>query len=133
MPYEVNYENAASGVCISWTGHVTGSEIFAVNKFIYARERVSMLRYQIWDFSQVAPPELSFDQLRDIALQDRRAFECNPDMISAIVGNVPYFSSMVRTLEVFVEVWDIGFPRKTFEQMAAARAWIVQELPELQT
>ena len=131
MPYVIAYENALRGVCIHWTERATGSEMFAVNEIIYARERVSQLRYQIWDFSQVAPPQLSFDQLRDIALQDRRAFERNPGMIAAVVGHEAYFTSLLRTLDVFAEVWDIGYPRKNFPDQAAARAWIAQELPEL--
>ena len=135
MPYELNSEKDGRGVVVTWTGVVSASEISEINKHIYAKDRVSILRYQIWDFSKAVKakaPKVSIDNLRSFAIHDGRAVEQNPEMALALVGSQKLFAGFQNIYKIFAKVWADELKCEIFSTMKEAREWIAREYPELE-
>ena len=134
MPYELNSEKDGCGVVITWRGVVSASEISAINEDIYSKDRISTLRYQIWDFSKAVkedPSKVSVEDVRRFAMQDRVAMEQNPGMALALVGSQDFFIGFQNIYKIFAGVWASELKCEVFSTMEEARAWIVREFPEL--
>jgi hypothetical protein len=134
MPYELKSEKDGRGVIITWAGIVTAGEISAINEYIYAENRLPILRYQIWDFSKATKeikPNVSHVDIRYFAMQDGRAVAQNPKMVLALVGSRNFFMGSQDVYKVFTEVWAGDLRCEVFSTMKAAREWIAGEFPEL--
>jgi hypothetical protein len=123
MPGEISYENQGAGVVITWTGPISGDEVKEINKQIYAKERLDKLRYQIWDFTKADRLDISTQDVRDFAMQDRTAAQTNPDQIAAIVGSAEFFKGYDQIFHIYEDVW-AGFESRTFSTVAEAREWV---------
>jgi hypothetical protein len=123
MAGQVSYEEEGSGVVVTWTGAATGEELKKVNESIYAEGRLDRLRYQIWDFTKADHLDVSHQDLRALALQDRKAAETNPNPVIAIVGSREFFVGYDALFHVYEEGWS-GFKSKTLPTMAEARQWV---------
>ena len=123
MPGKISFEKQGLGVVIIWTGCVSGDEIRKVNKNIYEQKLLHNLRYQIWDFTEADRADISNEDMREFAIQDKIAAETNPHQIVAIVGSEKLFRGHDRVFHIYEEIWS-GFKSKTFSTMAAAREWV---------
>ena len=123
MPGEISYENQGAGVVITWTGPISGDEVKEINRQIYAKERLDKLRYQIWDFTKADRLDISNQDVREFAMQDRSAAQTNPDQIAAIVGSAEFFKGYDQIFHIYADVW-AGFESRTFSTVAEAREWI---------
>ena len=123
MPGKVNFEKDGKGVLITWVGAITGDEIKEINVFIYNKERLDKLRYQIWDFSRADRLNISIKDIREIAMQDKIAAQTNPDQVVAIVGSEGFFNGYDRIFHIYEEIWS-GYQSRTFASVAKARKWI---------
>jgi hypothetical protein len=135
MPYEINSERDGRGVVVTWEGSVSASEILAINRHIYEKDRLRILRYQIWDFSRVTKeeiPDLTLADVRNFAMQDACAVEQNPKLILALVGNWNFFTGFQSIYKIVAGVWADKLKCEVFPAVAAARFWIAREHPELE-
>jgi hypothetical protein len=120
MTHQIEHE--PNGLVISFSGLVTGDEIFALNEYLVVQETFPQWHYQIWDFSHVERIEISSEQLRSFAIQDSIAAQKNPDLKVGIIPRRKLPSGLDRIFHIFEEAWE-GFESKTFPTVEAARKW----------
>ena len=123
MPGKIVYENQGKGVVIIWNGSISGEGLKMVNTQIYTEGGLEKLRYQIWDFTNAEGLEITGQDLRHLAIQDKVASETNPKQIIAIVGNNELFRGYDRLFHIYESVWS-EYKSKTFSSMVEARKWI---------
>jgi hypothetical protein len=123
MPSQISYEGNGSGVVVTWAGVVCGEELKKVNECIYAEAELEKLRYQIWDFTEADRVNLSYEDIRELAMRDREAAEVNPDIVVAIVGKRTLFVGFDALFHVYEQEWS-GFKSRSFETLAEARKWV---------
>ena len=66
---------------------MTGDELYAANEEIYIPDYLRSQRYQLVDFTGAESFELSKEDVRRLAEQDRRAAEMKPNLATAIAGD----------------------------------------------
>ena len=122
MPIQLIYEPDGVGVVFKGTGIVDGAEIQRCNDQIYAPERILQLRSQLCDFCEVTKFNLSDDDMRLLAAQDRAAAAQNPNLAIAIVGNNDLMFGLAKMWEVFVS--EASLKAKVFRTLQEARDWL---------
>ena len=130
MTYSIDYEHDTKGVLITITGPITGSDVYKINAEMYASKELPCQRYQIWDCTQSESINITPDEIRGIAFQDRDAAEKNPEQVVALVGSKHYWHGIDRVYRVYADVWT-GFESQTFGTVEEARKWIQQKIMEL--
>jgi hypothetical protein len=122
MPVELAFEKDGAGVVIRGSGVVNAKEILHGNEQVYASHRIDKLRYQLCDYRDVTEFDVSSDDLRAIARQDKLASVQNPDLAIAIIGDHDVIFGMGRMWEAFVS--EAPIKGKVFRTIEEARAWL---------
>ena len=126
MPMNIDYM-ADGGIIASGKGVVTGSEIKEVNDIIYeSPEKIEKIVYQICDLTNVSDISLSTSEIEEIAMQDKKASEINPNMFIAVVGETDLVFGLSRMWEAFT--YEYPFEAMVFREMEDAQQWIKEKL-----
>jgi len=123
MPHKLKMESNGLGVVITFTEIVTGDEIHKLDEKLNSDKRFSKLRYQIMDFSKIKDIKISFDELRNYAIQDSFTSRQNPDKKIAIIVRKKSSSSLDTVFHAYGKAWG-GYESKTFTDIESARGWV---------
>jgi hypothetical protein len=126
MPHAVSNDADGPGVVITLTGLVKGDEIFHLNEALMADNGFVQWRYQIWDFSNIEKVDVSLDQMRLFAIQDRLAARKNPHQKIAIILRKSGRSGHDRAFHAMEKVWG-AYESRSFERLEEARAWGLED------
>jgi len=86
MPIIITHQGDG-GVVLTGENIVTGNDLIRSNDEIYKTDQlIKEISYQLCDFTEVKEFDVSTQELREVALQDKMASEINPNMIIAVVG-----------------------------------------------
>ena len=85
MPHDVSRESNGLGVVITLSGVIEADEIYKIDLQLKSDELYLQQRYQIWDFSNAEELNISFDDIRDFAIQDGIAACKNPNQRIALI------------------------------------------------
>lgn len=96
MPIEIEYLNEGATVVLRFNDVVTGNEIFAANREIYAEPSILKMRVQFVDWSRVTEIDFTPEEAESFATQDNAAFEKNPDFRIAIYTPSDHVFGLVR-------------------------------------
>jgi hypothetical protein len=126
MPIEVSYTEDG-GILLVVTGVATGREIKEVNHEIYETpEKIARILYQIVDFSNITSLDVTNSEVEDIAAQDKRAFQINPNMLVAVVGKDDLTFGLSRMWEALT--YDGPSQTMVFRKSENAQQWIKERL-----
>ena len=126
MPMSTDYIGDG-GIISRGEGVVTGSEIKEVNDIIYeSPEKIKNIVYQICDLTNVSNISLSNSEIEEIAEQDSKAFQINPNMFIAIVADDDLIYGLSRMWEALA--YDYPFESTVFRTMDDAQQWIREKL-----
>jgi hypothetical protein len=130
MPYQIHFENEGRGVVLEFSGDVSGEDILAATRVMYAEDDAHRLRYQLVDLLEVTALAIADHELRAIALLDHQASLRNPRQVVALVGAEEMFEGGDRRYAIYAEVW-AGFKSQMFASMPEARRWLAEVVPAL--
>lgn len=122
MPIRLIYEPDGVGVVVKGSGIVDATEIQRCNDQMYAADRIHKLRSQLYDFREVTKFDLSSDDMRMLADQDKAAASQNPNLAIAIVGNNDLMFGLAKMWEVFVS--EASLKANVFRTLKEARDWL---------
>lgn len=122
MPVELRYEDGGAGVRFICTGIVSGDEMLAANEEVYSPDRLEALRYHLTDFTGAESFNFPKDVVRQIAFQDEKAAETNPNLIMAVAGDRDLIFGLSRMWQAFVGEEHVK--THVFRTVAEAEAWI---------
>jgi hypothetical protein len=126
MPMSVAY-TGDGGILAIGDGVVTGSDIKQVNDMIYeSLEKIRKIVYQVCDFTNVSGVSVSTFEIEQLAIQDKKASEINPNMFVAIVGKEDYLYGLSRMWEALS--YDSPLETMVFRKMEDAQQWIEEKL-----
>jgi hypothetical protein len=126
MPMSVIF-TGDGGIMATGDGVVTGAEIIEVNDAIYeSPEKTRKIVYQICDFTNISGASISNFEIEQLAIQDKKASEINPNMFFAIVAREDYSYGLARMWEAFSH--DSPFETMIFRNVDDARQWIEEKL-----
>jgi len=122
MPVQIEYIDGGAGVLWTGTGVVTGRELHDANAEIYSDDHVFDQRYQLVNLVNVERFDVTPEDIREIAAQDRAGAAKNPHIIVAVAGESDLVFGLSRMWEAHVD----KSPLKTcvFRTVAEAREWI---------
>jgi hypothetical protein len=120
VPVTLRYREEGRGVVLIASGTVTGAELLAVNSEIYAPERLSVLEYQLTDFSQADAVEISGDEIRRLAAEDARAAREKPGLVVVVVPK----TELSRMWAGNVEVSGARIEPRICRTLQAAEEWL---------
>ena len=126
MPLEIKYVEGGTGVEFISSGVLTGTEIINANKQVYDSDNFNKQRYQLIDRTGCKKYQVSSEEMRTIAEQDRAAAETNPHILVALVAKSALQFGMSRMYEIFVS--ECGFLTAIFPDRESAMEWIEKEL-----
>jgi hypothetical protein len=126
MPINIAYMEDG-GIMATGEGVVTGSEIKEVNNTIYeSPEKIQKIAYQLCDFSNISGASASTFEIEQIASQDKKASEINPNMLVAIVVGEDLSYGLSRMWESFS--YGSTLETMVFRKVEDAQQWIREEL-----
>ena len=115
------------GIIVRGEGVLTGSEIKAVNDVIYdSPEKIEKILYQLVDFTDVSDISISNAEIKELAMQDIRAFKVNPNMFIALAAKEDLIYGLARMWEAFA--YKPPFEVMVFKKMDDAQQWIKEKL-----
>ena len=123
MPHKIKNESNGLGVVITFSGIVKKGDIPKVDEKLNSDKIFSKLRYQIWDFSKIKDIKVSFDELRNHAIQDSAIARKNPDKRIAIIVRKHLSSGLDSMFHAYETAWG-GYESKTFTDIESARKWV---------
>ena len=122
MPIRLIYEEDGVVVVVKGVGVVDATQIQRCNNEMYAKDRIHTLRSQLYDFCDVTNFDLSGDDMRILAGQDKAAATQNPNLAIAIVGNDDLMFGLAKMWEVFVS--EAALKANVFRTLEEARNWL---------
>ncbi|MFZ0692986.1 MAG: hypothetical protein WAN51_02350 [Alphaproteobacteria bacterium] len=123
MPVNVKYLDGGKGVFATMSGHVTGDELIAINREVFARDlAVEPYLYSLVDCDDIEGMNLSTMQLRELAHEDVSASKNLPNYIVAIYAKNDLPFALARMWQVFVE--QAGWETRVFRTRPEAVAWV---------
>ena len=122
MPHKLSNESNRLGVVITFSGIVDADEINKLHTQIKSDELFLQWRYQIWDFSNAKELNISFDDIRHFAIQDRVAASKNPNQRIALIPRKFTHRGLDRMFHILEGVWG-AYESKTFWDVDTAREW----------
>jgi hypothetical protein len=123
MPNKIKSESKGTGIVVTFSGVVTGKEIQKLREKLMSDELFPHWRYRIWDFSKITDIKISFDELRNLAIQDSIAVHKNPNHKVAIIIRKKSPSGLDGIFHAYEKAW-IGYESKTFTDIETARKWV---------
>ena len=115
------------GILLKGEGAVTGNDIIEANNTIYATlEKIHKINYQLCDYSNVTEFNISREEVKFIADQDKEAAKINPKMFIAVIGEKDLVYGLSRMWEAHVDI----SPMETnaFRNIKDAEKWIEEKL-----
>jgi len=128
MPVELEYIDDGAGVLWTGKGVVTGRELYAANAEIYSDQHVYAQRYQIVDLTNAERFDVSADDVRELAVQDREGAAKNPNIVVAIAGESDLVFGLARLWEAHVHKSPLQ--TRVFRTVDEARQWVDTALNE---
>ena len=126
MPIDIAYTDDG-GVLLVGRGVVTGGQIKEANNKIYETPQgIANMWYQIADFSEVTKLFATSTEVEELAMQDKKASEINPNMVIALVGKDDLIFGLSRMWEALTA--DAPFETMVFRKLEDARQWIKVKL-----
>ena len=122
MPHDVSHESNGLGVVITLSGVIEADEIYKIDLQLKSDELYLQQRYQIWDFSNAEELNISFDDIRDFAIQDGIAACKNPNQRIALIPRKSSHSDLDQMFHILEGVWSPN-ESKTFWDVDTAREW----------
>jgi hypothetical protein len=108
------------------TGTVTGSEIIAINHWLYSElADQELARFQLWDFSAAAGIEVDIEKLREVARQDKQAAKSAP-LVIACVSPTDLVYGLSRMWQLLSD--DTAIAANVFRDLPNAQAWMHAQL-----
>jgi len=129
MPIQIKYIEGGLGVEFIGSDVVTGTDIIEANKEIYSNENFSRQRYQIVDRTNCAEFQVSNEEIRIIAEQDKAAAKTNPNIIIALISKTDLQYGISRVYHALVG--DSGFLTEIFRDRKNAEEWIEKQLKKI--
>ena len=129
MPIQIKYIEGGLGVEFIGSDVVTGTDIIEANKEIYSNENFSRQRYQIVDRTNCAEFQVSNEEIRIIAEQDKAAAKTNPNIISALISKTDLQYGISRVYHALVG--DSGFLTEIFRDRKNAEEWVEKQLKKI--
>ena len=123
MPHKLKSESNGRGLVITFSGIVKGDEIQKLDEKLNLDKVFSKVRYAIWDFSKIKDIKVSFDELRNQAMNDSVAVHKNPDKRIAIIIRKQSASGLDSIFHAYETAWG-GYESATFTDIEAARKWV---------
>jgi len=129
MSARIEYFDGGMGILIAGDGIVTGDDLIAANKTIYAsNEAIKKMKCQLCDFTAVTEFNLSSEDIQNIARYDIEAAKTNPKIVVALVGEKDLIYGLSRMWEAYVS--DTGFRTMVFRTRAEAETWLKQTVKQ---
>jgi len=126
MPVEIQYTKD-NGVLVKGYGKVTSAEVLEANEKIYENEdKIRVIRYQLWDFTEIDEVLGASRDIEMIAEQDKQAGKINPGMIIAVVSSKDVAYGFSRMWEALVD--DSAIEKAVFRSLNEAWRWINAKL-----
>jgi hypothetical protein len=127
MPIEVEVLQNGTGLLLRYRGNVTGKDkIEVMERLIASPELVSRLRYMVIDDGS-AHLDLSMEEVRIIAGQDRRIAQIAPaGIVVAMIAPREVDFGMARMWQVFVE--ETGWETMVFRSFDEADLWLREKV-----
>ncbi|MBN1831846.1 MAG: hypothetical protein JW896_07015 [Deltaproteobacteria bacterium] len=126
MPLSIKY-NEDGGIIVRGEGIVNGNDIKEINDIIYGSpESIEKIAYQLGDFTEVTDISISNSEIEELAIQDKKAAEINPNMFIALVGTKDLIFGLSRMWEAFI--YESPFETMVFRKMEDAQQWIKEKL-----
>ena len=128
MPVELTY-NDDGGVVLTASGKMTGEELVRANETIYAtEEKISLIVYQLCDFTEVEATDFDQDAVRALAEQDKLAARINPNMVVALVAKKDSLFGFSRMWQTFTD--ESLADTQVFRTVVEAKAWLREKIFE---
>ena len=105
-------------------GDICLEDFASVNELIYSEsfdENIS--RYQIVDLTEARSLNISSEDVRTIASQDKNAIKGDNNITIAVVADKPLDFGLARMWEVYAEI--PGITTCVFRDMSSGRNWIM--------
>lgn len=116
------------GVLLTGEGVIRPDDVSRVNSALYAStEKIKALTYQLCDYTKVTGVEISWEEMRQLAAQDAKAAESNPELKIAVVGDKDLVFGMLRIWDA--QVSDSSVETQVFRTMEEARDWLAKVVP----
>ena len=129
MSIQIKYIEGGLGVEFIGSDVVTGTDIIEANKEIYSNENFSRQRYQIVDRTNCAEFQVSNEEIRIIAEQDKAAAKTNPNIIIALISKTDLQYGISRVYSALVG--DSGFLTEIFRDRKTAEEWVKKQLKKI--
>ena len=125
MPMTLKYIKNG-GVLLKGEGVVTGMDIMQANDTIYnSPEEIQKIKYQLCDYTNVSELNVSSEELKRLAAQDKRAAKINPHMFLALVGEKDLVYGLIRMWEAYVDISPLE--SMAFRNIKDAEKWIEEK------
>jgi hypothetical protein len=122
MPHKLKKESNGLGVLITFSEVIMGDELYKLDIKLHSDKQFSKLRYRILDFSKIKDIKISFDELRNYAIQNSIAVRKNPDFKIAIIIRKKSSSGLDNAFHAYEKAWR-GYESNTFTDIETARKW----------
>ena len=126
MTIKINYIDDGVGIEIVASGCVTGDEIIEIQREIYSPDNLKKLKYQLIDRTECKEYNVSFEDIKKIAIFDTAASKSNPDIVIAIVSPTDLQFGMSRAWQAYVV--DSHYKTQIFRDRIAAVNWLEEQL-----
>lgn len=132
MAVKVDWKDGGAGLILAFSGVVDAPELIGTLSNLVAETDVTKLRYQAWDFTDVAEFNLSIDRIRELGAISARSMSRGTDKrFVAVTAPQDIIYGQMRQWSVFtgedderVAVFEI------FRDRPAADAWIDARMTE---
>lgn len=101
MPWTVEYFD--DGAEFTYSGKVTGTEVFQAKAEFFAHEFAGKPRWVVCDFSQAKEFDIAKGDIDRIIRQDVREAAKNPDLAECVIATRPYEYGLARMWEMQVD------------------------------
>jgi hypothetical protein len=123
MPHKLKKESNGLGVVITFSEVIMGDELYKLDIKLHSDKQFSKLRYRILDFSKIKDIKISFDELRNYAIQNSIAVRKNPHLKIAIIIRKKSSSGLDSAFHAYEKAWR-GYESNTFTDIESARKWV---------
>ncbi len=120
MPYVLYWEK--NGVCCTFSGRATGTELIQCNNDIYGNKRFDEIRYQLFDMMGVTEIAIEEEEVLIVVACDKAAALTNPAVKCALVAHN-------EIIHAFSSLYQKGIEKspwtgRSFYDVSKAREWL---------